>query len=708
MLPTLGSRVSSFLVRTTFHGPAAGSHNLQSLRGLQALMAKGGVGLFQGGKGVSRFGAQTGKVHGGLLFSRSPTRFWHHAAGMLRDVDMAACYQRIIEKIEVYWGRPVVFEPGDATLTLAQAVALVRQHAADDAWMIRASGDIHAIPNALIPSCPDALTSQNYHGRKPAGQRQRARRRAFHLEARRDPGSVKGTAGARLYSGRVESGVATAATWALIQALPAGAREEYEALTADSVIFYPRKLAAADGPEFDELIEAYRHSGLPWQTTLDLVGMQLVQVETIDADYVTLKYPISEYAALIGKYRKEAQKAEGKGSGMDLAWKVTANTMYGVLASSHLATNNFVAANQITAHARAEAFAMSQALNAIQTITDGCTYRLDQVPAITFPECLEIRPDYPLRRAEDGDGIPFLSASAIPQDDEGFTAWYREHVKWFFGVGGPEYDALFGTHALEHKMTGVTKRVAFDALGCDGSGNYVKATAGDNGAWVAEDFAARSYRKQSKAALGPWLVGTYAQDRLVELPPVTKEAELLSFARAAQKARKAIESGIPEVYFPLGLEHTKVLAYRALKASAFIFETPEQRAAVVKQWLKFESRTGAGLELLALRRGYKGRRCGSLRDLAEAIYELIRSGDINLTRALNLNRLGQLEKLSRPRKEMIAQRKQAAEQGLMQRIDLRNIDGSTLATACIVTAADVVEDGQLALKPQPPTEDSFP
>src|SRR5262249_20807775 len=160
---------------------------------------------------------------------------------------------------------------------------------------------------------------------------------------------------------------------------------------------------------------------------------------------------VGDYARRIGANRKEAQEREGKGSGSDLAWKVHANSMYGVLCCSHLSANNFVAGNVITAQARAEAFALSQALNAIQTITDGCTYRLDQIPACTYEECLRIRPDYSIRRAEDGDGIPFLDPATIPQDNAGFTAWYRGHVKRFFGVTSPDYDGLFDTHDLEHK-----------------------------------------------------------------------------------------------------------------------------------------------------------------------------------------------------------------------------------------------------------------
>ena len=59
-------------------------------------------------------------------------------------------------------------------------------------------------------------------------------------------------------------------------------------------------------------------------------------------------------------------------------------------------------------------------------------------------------------------------------------------------------------------------------------------------------------------------------------------------------------SGLAEVVFPLGLEYARVANYRVVKASAFVFRTPEQRARVLKQVQKFESRTGCGLEILAL------------------------------------------------------------------------------------------------------------
>src|SRR4051794_23139775 len=146
--------------------------------------------------------------------------------------------------------------------------------------------------------------------------------------------------------------------------------------------------------------------------------------------------------------------------------------MYGVAASRHLVTNNVVLANVITATARALAFAMQLSLNGFQVITDGCTYRRDQIPDATLGECLQAAPDYPVHRPE--GGVAFHDPTAIPDEDGAFTQWYREHVQRFFGVEGPDYERLFGLHALEHKKCGDPERADFDGLALDGSANYLK------------------------------------------------------------------------------------------------------------------------------------------------------------------------------------------------------------------------------------------
>lgn len=316
----------------------------------------------------------------------------------------------------------------------------------------------------------------------------------------------------------IESGIVTQDTWLLIQALPEHLRAEYEDLVADSIIFYPRELAANNGTEYDELIARHRSEQLPWKTTLNMPDLKLARTVILDDEYASLKVPIGEgIAKRVGKQRERAQREFGKGSGEDVAWKFLANTTYGVLASPYHDTNNFVAANLITAKVRAEAFAMMMSLNGIQVITDGCTYRADQVPACTFQECLEIQPDYPVRRAE--TKIPFLDPKSIPTDAAEFTGWYRNHVKSFFDVSQASYDELFSTHHLEHKTIGDGDCVEFDGLACDGAANYIKYTLTPGGEWEGRDFKARSYGRESKSQLLPWITETYVNDTLIELPP---------------------------------------------------------------------------------------------------------------------------------------------------------------------------------------------
>jgi hypothetical protein len=563
------------------------------------------------------------------------------------------------------------------------------RHADQDGWLIRVTGDIKAGHNGLILSTEDAVTSDNYQVQRR--RRRRHTHRGFGFDHNAEPPSLKGTVRSKLYSATVRSGIVTYATWLMIQGMPPALRCDCENLAAESIVLYPRKLVARDGIEYDELVARCAGAELPWQASIDLERMRLVCTDVIDDSYVALKYPIGQYAGKIGEFRRQAQQTEGKGSGADAAWKVHANSMYGVLACPHLDTNNFVAANQITGQARAEAFALLQPLNGFQVITDGCTYRLDQIPACTFAECLEIFPDYPIRRAEADSGIPFIDPATIPTDDAGFTEWYRTHVRSFFGISGRDYDELFATHELEHKQTGVTKATVFDALATDGGANYAKLTRDTDGGWRVEDLAARAYGRESKTALQPWIVATYSRDLLTDLPPITEDRTLLKYKPAGQKARRALAAGLPEVYYPLGLEFRQVKSYRAIKPSGFVFQTPEQRRTIEKQIAKFNKRTGCGLELLALRKSYGARQHGSLVAIARQIESLIRSGKTDLTKCLNLNRLSRgLIAVGRHRLRQQHRMKARAEADLHRQIDCRTFDAPALLTGYMVTNADQV------------------
>ena len=57
----------------------------------------------------------------------------------------------------------------------------------------------------------------------------------------------------------------------------------------------------------------------------------------------------------------------------------------------------------------------------------------------------------------------------------------------------------------------------------------------------------------------------------------------LSFEEAVQKALSALDARSTEVFLPLGMDYRRVVNYRVLKRSTFIFQTPRQRKTVLRQ-----------------------------------------------------------------------------------------------------------------------------
>ncbi len=149
---TIGRRISDFLF-TLVQKAARGSAVLRTDRELKKLMRMGGRRPFASRQSPSRFGCQTATIHGGLLYTRSPTRFWHEAPGQLRDVDISGCYTEILGKINMYIGRPVLVEPGQNKLTVKAAVEFMRRHAPDDGWFLR------VLPRGTSRLCRCSATS---------------------------------------------------------------------------------------------------------------------------------------------------------------------------------------------------------------------------------------------------------------------------------------------------------------------------------------------------------------------------------------------------------------------------------------------------------------------------------------------------------------------------------------------------------------------
>ena len=672
---TCGRRVRNFL-ETMACRHAAGSKYLNKPVKLTRQMKRGGFGHFRARNSSSHYGEQTSKVFGGLAMSRCPTQFFHHAPGMLRDVDMSGCYTNIIGRINVYLGKPIVLEPGNRNMTLAEAIALVEQVSPNDGYYITVTGNFIDTNNVLIPSAIDAVTFKNFRQKRSQQECDAARQ---DIDPENRDSEVK------LFSKQVEQGVVTHATWTVIESLPAYMRREYQQLRVESIVFYHNDLIANDGAQFDKLYEERFNMSLPWSSST-LGSTELVYRVKLDHDYVALRFPICEVATALGEHRQTAKSQFGKGSGQELALKIQANSMYGVLCSKHHTTANIVAANVITAHARAAAYIMQMLLNGLQVITDGCTYRLDQIPSCSFEECLRIKPDYCLQRPSNTDGIPFHGSTGVPLDDSAFTAWFQENAIRFFGNPSPGFRELVTGHPLEHKTTENPDRSTFDAMTTDGSGNYIKLVESDNRLQVA-DSKLRGFSSAVKKVLLPWITDTYRNDCMSSPPPILKDTKLLKLDQAIQVARRCFSEfkDLDELVLPLFMELGNHTTYKVLKPSAFIFQTQKQYKTMKKATENLQRELGIDLDMLLLRRSLHG----SLKATAEAIYEYIQTGEVNFTRKFNLrtDRLPKDQVDLTTRFESLAQMRHESLVELADQINLDKLTSEARLTGIHVTEA---------------------
>jgi len=436
-------------------------------------------------------------------------------------------------------------------------------------------------------------------------------------------------------------------------------------------VHFARRLIARDGPEYDQLFDKLKSNQVSWRQELDLGDLTVRQVEALDHEFVSLRFPVGEVAKRIGELRSEAKQKHGKGSGVELTLKLKANTLFGVISSQHHPTNNVVAGNFITAHARAEAYGMMMSLNALQVVTDGCWYRRDRIPACTFRECLDRMPDYPLRHADEKSGVPFLDPSLIPDDDIEFSGWLVDHLCWFFEVNREEHRRFFATHRFEHKRTGKTDSAAFDAMCCDGAGNYVKMTGDRDAGWHPQESAIRGYRAESKAVLIPWLIHVYQSDRMTELPPITEDVNLLKLEPAKGKARRSLKHmSRKAVRLPLGMSMTSLHSYQIFRPSGFVFRTQKQLRAVQRQLDRLRADTGCGLDLLVLKQNHAGRKHGSLSKVAAELYEYLRAGGKDLKKKFHLGSRSsrQLQAVVSARVEAIKSRRTEIEEQIFRAI----------------------------------------
>jgi hypothetical protein len=671
---TPGLRIATLILLHTWRQVAAGSTLLPTIYALKELMAGAGSHCLSKD---SKFKDQTGATHGGLTYSRSPTMFAHLAPGMLRDVDLTSCYPSIIANMNIFIGRPVVWEPGNKAIPLADVIHILENHAAgQDAWFIKVSGPLPHGVNTLIPSTADALTLANYRNRT---RKERSKTRHDRLNATTLPDNFQNRQYTRLLTHEVNSGVITWATWMMIQALPRAFRQDYENLQVETIVFYPKVCVAHSGEQYDTLTGKLKTGALvPWEQVLDLLSCTKTTHEQIDERYIALRCPMKELTHTLLELRRSAEKNRGPSKVL----KVLANTLYGAFASPHLPTNNVVAANVITGVARALAFALHLSLNGIQVITDGVSYRRDQIPAIPLAQLLNKAPEYPIRRPE--TALPFLTAQKAPEKPEAFRRWYLKHVMHFFGVSGKEpYRQLFALHNLEHKKLPNRTEVSFDGLLTDGAANYCKLIKRRE-FWKVVDAKARSFGAKALNSIKPWLADCYILDRYQE-PPITESYDLLNMRDAAGAVRNALDPlALNHLIVPLGCARPRVKVYKVIKQSGFLFRTEKQHRRISKIWENLSLDTGCGPETLAWRKTYKNQ----LTKVAERIWKLIRADhqDKETLKNLNLNLLRRVGQRANKYGQIVNRRRKKLRL-LFNRSLL--IQGTPPLTGLVITARDL-------------------
>lgn len=190
------------------------------------------------------------------------------------------------------------------------------------------------------------------------------------------------------------------------------------------------------------------------------------------------------------------------------------------------------------------------------------------------------------------------------------------------------------------------------------------------------------FRKEAKKLLRPWIIKTYSEDKYLQPPPITISRKLLGYKDAVQFGRLALKylhagEEVPneaeeplQIYLPLCLDQKGPQSYKVIKASAFVYRTPEQRQKIEKSMEKFKKMYGCGLELLSLRRSHGGRKQGSIEDILKTIYRYIRLNGENLTKELNLTRsFAALDQIRKTHFEALQRKKVKLRRRLIRAID---------------------------------------
>ena len=523
---------------------------------------------------LNRYGIQPLETVGGLLFSRVAR--YPVLKGLFGDLDEVSCYATKLSNMNVYLGQPMItsFKGQKFKPTLSQVLETIKeQKCPRDAWIVRVSGCFQKVVNTLI------LSNLNFTPKKELFNTIWDKNpNQSYIEEFNAYKASDSEANSTLLTKEVKFGLINADLFDCIKLMPNLWIEEYLNLKVDVLSFVPQEMICDDLDELEMVKEDYE---VEEYTEKFDPETGLLQINTIRAkNNVCLKFPIGEYYKQLKDKRSEYKKG---GNPIQEIYKLFLNSGYGALACRHLPVNNLLAANQITASARATSWMMLVSLNGLQVITDGSTFSWQHIPiGRKFKDILEVNPNYLI----DFDSNIQSGLSEADFSQSWIDKSFKQHLYSFFDVDENHipanlYDFELKDEEFVDSKGESHKTVLFTEFHNTGSGNYSKGWSNSHILIDGTEYdftdqhrpiKARSY-KGEKPELLAWYIDSLENG--YKFPKIDCQDEIIKFGEACKLAVKYLKDS-SEIVFPIGLSQKKYKVMKLITRSQFLFQNEKQ------------------------------------------------------------------------------------------------------------------------------------
>lgn len=669
---TTGSNVAKFIKAAIFQHFDILEEDKESKKILQSCFSLTRIQNLQETP-LNDFGIQPFMTVGGLLFTRMVrTPF---IQGWLGDADLQSCYATAMSNMNIYLGQPMVltFKHKKYKPTLREAIECVRLHnAPNDAWFVRVTGELKEAINTLIPSdLRFKPQSQKIPTLKDLSDTRQS------IEKFNAYKTNKPQATSTILTKEIKFGLINNDLLECLKLLPESWYKEFENLLCDAIVYIPGDLIADDIEEYLDIV-----ANLPDEEKVERFN---VKEGTKGADgqryknNAVLRFPVCEYWQQLKTKRGEFKKAKNP---VQEVYKLFQNSGYGVMACLHLATNNLIASNMITAYARANAWLMTNFLNGFAPITDGTSYSWEHIAiGYKFRQILANNPEYLIHF--DNNIKSGLTHDCFNQ--KWIDAEFKTEMAKFYDLDPNHYliqrfSYELKTEKFKTKNGEEIETSLFTRYHNTNAGNYVK---GIEGASILIDDTEYDFERQEEYVKArsfqgdnPELLNWYLQSLYkYEQPFIYSENKVIKFGDGNALAIKFLKEGIDKIAHPMGFSTTGYKMMKLVSRSQFLFQTEKQLrnfetneiklSELSKEpvlgikskdfWEKLDSKelepygvekrqdtdyyefakthpVGVGFELLALSKKAKG----SIQYVRQIIDDAIKKGCINFNAELNL------------------------------------------------------------------------